>query len=244
MITIKFLSGSSCEELMNYKSDKEIRSLYNQTIFDIRNYHFLNDGIILNLKENEITMGVKPSDDLENSIKLFTALKDIDLVQANDKRLWVSLSHTYFFKYVKERWGINDTSSNEVIKDRFHFEGTGLRARNQNGVARLWWAARITYDESKSDPFELTKLLWEKQDFYQNLIDRKFSTYKATLMGFLNFYAENKDIDLKYEMRKLFKGINAYGGVRVLSILDEKEITRQIYSLCKFYRIKVNGGLI
>jgi hypothetical protein len=240
MIKVNLLSYSSCEDLLNYKSDNEFRKLYDNASFDKKEATFINDSITLNLNEKDLSLGTKPSDDLESSIKIFSALKDIDLVQANDKRLWVTLTHTLFFKYAKERWSITELSSNEVIKDRFHFEGTGLRARNQNSVARLWWAAKITYDEGRSDPYELTKLLWEKQDFYQNLIDRKFSTYDGTLKGFLNFYSENKHLDLKYEMRKLFKGINAYGGVRVLSLLEEKEITNQIYSLCKFYRIQTN----
>lgn len=242
MINLNLLSYASCELLLNYKSDLNLRSLYNESSFSITEGSLIKDSIALNLNLSDINLGTSPADDLESSIKIFLALKDIDLVQANDKRLWVTLTHTLFFKYAKERWKINDATSDDVIKDRFHFEGTGLRARNQNSIARLWWAAKLTYDEKRSDPFELTKLLWEKQDFYQNLIDRKFSTYSGTLKGFLKFYSENKHLDQKFEMRKLFKGINTYGGVRVLSLLDEEDVTKQIYSLCKFYKIQISAA--
>jgi hypothetical protein len=198
----------------------------------------LSQTVSLKLQHSQINLGTDPSDDIESSITIFEALKGLDLVQANDKRLWVTLTHTLFYEYVRLRWNIGKLSSDDAIKDRFHFEGAALRQRNQNALARLWWGAKVTYNESLADPYELTRLLWEKQDFYQNLIDRKFSTYRGTLLGFLQFYSKNKHLDLKLEMRKLFKGINAYGGVKVLSLLKENEVEDEIQKLCKFYRIK------
>jgi hypothetical protein len=235
---IKIFDYETCLKLLQYKTDEVIRELYDNDKFDYSEVNYLRQTMPVNLDEDDLDLGTKPQDDVNSSIKIFKALKDLNLVQANDKRLWVTLTHTVFFNYAKNRWGIDSSSSNDVIKDRFHFEGTALRQRNQNSLARLWWAAKITYDESLEDPFELTRILWEKQDFYQGLIDRNFSTYKSTLLAFINFYSKNRSIDLKYEMRKLFKGINAFGGVQILPLLDKNEVESEIEKLSKFYNIK------
>ncbi|MEO8402967.1 MAG: DUF6339 family protein [Chitinophagaceae bacterium] len=241
MMKVTLFNNNTCQELLNYRTDSSIRDLYdNANEFNYEKAGLIADTIDIDISKKELDLGTKPGDDLDNSIKIYSALKHLDLVQANDKRLWVTLTHTLFYKYAMERWSLSESSSNDVIKDRFHFEGTGLRARNQNSIARLWWAAKITYDEKRKDPFELTKLLWEKQDLYQNLIDRKFSTYRGTLTGFLNFYSEHKYLDLKKDMRKLFKGINALGGVKILSLLEDSDVQKELHRLCKFNKIKLN----
>lgn len=236
MIEAKIFSSLTCTQLLNYKTDATIRTRYNQDMFDVSDATWLRDTIKLDMNLSDINeFTASPSGDMSSSIKLFNALRHLDLVQANDKRLWVTLTHTLFYNYTRKRWGIGEASSDDTLKDRFHFEGAALRQRNQNSIARLWWAARLTWDPKRNDPFELTKLLWEKQDFYQNLIDRRFSTYQGTLMGFLNFYSKNRHLDLKQDMRKLFKGLNALGGVRVLSLMPEQEVEKELVKLCGFY---------
>jgi hypothetical protein len=244
MIEVKIFSTVTCTQLLNYKTDEAIRARYNQEMFDISDAGWLRDTVKLDMDTLDVNeMVASASGDMSSSIKLFSALKQLDLVQANDKRLWATLTHTLFYNYTRKRWGIGEGSSDETIKDRFHFEGAALRQRNQNSIARLWWAARLTWDPKRDDPFELTKLLWEKQDFYQNLIDRRFSTYQGTLIGFLNFYSKNRHLDLKQDMRKLFKGLNALGGVRVLSLMPEKEVENELVKLCGFYGVHVNSLL-
>ncbi|PZR19666.1 MAG: hypothetical protein DI539_13275 [Flavobacterium psychrophilum] len=233
MIETRIFSAATCTQLLNYRTDEGIRSRYNEEMFDFSDAIWLRDTVKLDMNLDEVD-GFRPipGGDAQNSIKLFNALKHLDLVQANDKRLWVTLAHTLFYNYTRQRWGIDEESSDDTIKDRFHFEGAALRQRNQHSIARLWWAARLTWDPKQSDPFELTKLLWEKQDFYQNLIDRRFSTYQGALKGFLTFYAKNKHLDMKQDMRKLFKGLNALGGVRVLSLMHEQEVERECFKKC------------
>ncbi len=234
---LQYLSAITCKELLEFKSNQEIRDRYNSAGFIFSENEKLISELIISGNLNEISLGITAADDMANSKRIFSALKDLDLAQASDKRLWVTLTHGQFFQYTVERWGINSATSNEVIQDRFHFEGSGLRPRNQNSIARLWWGAKLTYDPDSLTPFELTDLLWEKQDFYQNLIDRKFSTYPGILKGFLRFYSENRHLDIKRDMRRLFKGVNALGGVRILPLLTEKEVYLELFRLSKFYKI-------
>jgi hypothetical protein len=235
---VKIFSHRTCSELLDYRSNKALRALYDNDEFNIQNAEYLSEPLKIDVDPKALSLGTKPSDDLESSIRIFLALSHLDPVQANDKRIWVTLAHGTFFAYIKKRWKIDENTTGATIKDRFHFEGTALRQRNQHSIARLWWSARITVDFKRSDPFELTRLLWEKQDFYQNLIDRKYSTYPGTLVGFLNFYKKNKHLDIKRDLRRLFKGVNAYGGVRILSMLDAAAIEQQLQSISRFYQIK------
>lgn len=244
MKKIRLLNTLKCQELLDFKTTEQQRKKYNEGDFRFEDSDFVKGAIDMFLDDESMRLGVNSTDDFDSSKKIFLGLINLDLVQANDKRIWVTLTHGIFYNYTKERWGINENSSNDVIKDRFHFEGVGLRARNQNAIARLWWAARITYEENnEGDPFELTQILWEKQDLYQNLIDRKFSTYPGTLKGFLKFYSKNRHLDIKRDMRRLFRGINALGGVRVLSIFNEEKVIIEIEKLCIFNRIEFNSVL-
>lgn len=239
MIEVKVFNNNTCNQLLNYRLDDGIRNLYNNKEHFDFDFKYLREPIKIDIDEKDALLGVKPADDLKNSIKIYEGLKRLDLVSANDKRIWVTLSHTLFYKYSIRRWNLDNTSSDNTIKDRFHFEGSSQRTRNQHSIARLWWASRITYDETLKDSYKLTKILWNKQDVYQNLIDRKYSTYPSTLKGFLNFYANNRNLSPTADLRRLFKGLNALGGVRVLSLLTEKEIITELEKLCDFYKIEL-----
>ena len=79
--------------------------------------------------------------------------------QASDERLWAGLGLSYFWKYIKYRWGIDGRSSVDTLRNHFFF-GMGPRVSlTRQGVARLWWIGRLTYDGQRSDPFELTNKL-------------------------------------------------------------------------------------
>jgi len=239
MIEVKIFNNETCNKLLNYQSDEAIRELYNNKERFEFDFKYLGETLQVNINEAEAFLGIKPADDLGNSIKIYKGLKSLDLVSANDKRIWVTLSHTIFYNYGIQRWNIDAKTSLKTIKDRFHFEGTGQRTRNQHSLARLWWASRITFDQTIEDPFYLTKILWDKQDVFQNLIDRKYSTYDGTLKGFLIFYGNHRNLSPTTDMRRLFKGINALGGVRVLSLMNEKEIESELEKLCEFYKINI-----
>ena len=39
-------------------------------------------------------------------------------------------------------------------------------------MARLWWIGRLTYDSSRSDPYELTRFLCQDQDYIESICGR------------------------------------------------------------------------
>jgi len=232
---MKLFTENCCEFLLQFTSNKDLRKNYSEINFNSSCFEYLKQESPIKIPE-DLILDPSPEKDFENSIKLFEALKNIDPVQANDRRLWVTLTHTKFFQYSKERW-IGDENSDKKIIRRFHFEGTSLEARMRNSISRLWWAAKISKEEASSDPYELTRLLWSKQDIYQNLVERSYGTYSSVVKGFLKFYSENNSLK-EDQLRKLFTALNSIGGVKVLSIHTTEEIKNILNDLISFYEFK------
>lgn len=235
---IKLLSKDTCDSLLNFEADANLRSFYNKPMFDSSKLNYLNTITSFSM-DDDIALGTAPKDDFINSKKIFTSLKNLNMVQANDKRLWVALTHTIFFSYTQKRWNINEESSEGTILSRFHFEGRGLETRMRNSISRLWWAAKITYDKGRDDNFELTELLWEKQDIITSLVERSFGTYKNVLYGFLEFYKSNKHLK-EDDIRALAKGLNSIGGVKVLPIIGQNLIANELRKVADYNKIGVN----
>ena len=201
---IRLLKQDCCEQLLQFQGDEMLRAHYNLESFPENLLEFLPLSSKISLEG--LTLSPEPDDDLQSSIDIFERLKSLDRVQANDRRLWVSLTHDVFFTYSQSRWKINDETSNEVILRRFHFEGSSLETRMRNSISRLWWAAKITYDENRVDPYELTRVLWSKQDLIQNIVERSYGTYPNVVKALLEVFKGNPQLK-EQELRFLYTGL-------------------------------------
>jgi hypothetical protein len=230
---MRIFTKECCDNLLKFVNNNDLRDNYFKGSFDTSKFNYLNIETKFNLPE-DLILNPSPEKDLENSIKIYDALKDLDRVQANDKRLWLTLTHTLFFEYTKRRWDIRNADSDKKLIRRFYFEGSSLEARMRNSISRLWWSAKITYDESRDDHYELTKLLWSRQDIYQNIVERNYGTYDGVVTGLLEFYAVNKQLK-EDQLRRLFTALNIVGGVKALPIQNKNEIKSTLTELAKYY---------
>ncbi len=235
---IKLLTNNCCDNLLQFQTEPSIRERYNSHKYPEDYLEKMDFSTKYGIDE-DIILSPKPEHDVESSIAIFTELKDLDRVQANDRRLWVSLTHGRFYHYTKERWAYNKDYSRNALIRRFHFEGSSLEARMRNSISRLWWAAKITYDENLNDAFELTKLLWSKQDLIQNVVERSYGTYENVVRGILEIYKENSQLS-ESELRHLYTGLNAIGGVKILSFLTVNEIKAEIKNIANYKNITLN----
>lgn len=169
--------------------------------------------------------------DLENTRIIFDALKHLKISQAADERLWTYLTHETFWKYMRLRWPVeNKSNPAKFIRERYFFMSNRDRSLIHNGISRLWWYGYITYDEDRTDPYELTKILLKKQDIAQNLLERSFSRNRIITKTILSVLAEmenmNKPLPNRKQFRELTKYINWLGGITVLDALDQNEIEK------------------
>lgn len=175
--------------------------------------------------------------DLENTKRVFNAMRRLTISQATDERLWVYLTHVTFWEYMRVRWPAEtyidkSTFTNSII-ERYFFMGNRDRALIRNGLSRLWWYGYVSYDETRDDPYELTAMLLSKLDIAQSLLERSFSRNplitKTVLEVLANLHLNNKTLPNREQFRKLMMYLNQLGGVTILDSLEPKEIQILLY---------------
>lgn len=167
-----------------------------------------------------------PESDANSAERLYELLKDkITPAQATDPRLWCYMSHESCWDYMTRRWEI---TGNTDISGRYLISGSGRRSFTRNGISRLWWFAHLTYDEGRSDRYELTKVLLKNQNIQHHLLERNFGMNKNVLRAILDMSKDKANIfmagNIQRKMDKLAKLINRWGGVRLLDYLQRDEI--------------------
>ncbi|OWR33159.1 hypothetical protein CDO73_01250 [Saccharibacillus sp. O23] len=174
--------------------------------------------------------------DLENTKKVYAALKDMTLAQACDERMWVYLSHQTFWNYMRKRWSVETylkkDKPEEAIKERYFFMSNKGRALVRHGIARLWWYGHVSYDETRTDPFELTAVLLSKLDIAQSLLERVFSGNRDITRAVLAILYQKEKVEQIPVTRNVFRSlmmyINQLGGVTILDALDRAELEKLI----------------
>lgn len=151
--------------------------------------------------------------------------------QASDERLWAGLGLSYFWKYIKYRWAIDGRSSVDTLRNQFFF-GMGPRVSlTRQGVARLWWIGRLTYDGQRSDSFELTKLVCEQASFIPDILERNTSNNPRIVHAFLDalLALRAEGITITAELvRELSKYLNVLGGTYLLDCLSPEKIMLKV----------------
>ena len=172
--------------------------------------------------------------DLENSERLFSALRGLTLTQASDPRLWTYLTHVKYWKYMRKRWPIKEGAEVEKVKgsiiSRYFLVGDKARALTRNGVARLWWAGHTCYSSaSEGGEFAYAKALFATQDVYASLMERAFSKNRKTIQPVLSVLSKKLEAGAHFDVREnkfrdnvrdLGKHLVLLGGAMVLDILD------------------------
>lgn len=174
--------------------------------------------------------------DYENTVLLFSALKNLTPSQAADERLWSFLTHFTFWDYMRNRWPaekqIGKPGFVNVIRERYFFVSAKRFVRN--GISRLWWYGYLTYDDGRKNPFELTQLMLSKLDIAQNLFERNFASNRKITKAVLSVLADREKMGKPFPnreaFRKLMKHFNNIGGLTVLDALDNSEVEKIVVS--------------
>ena len=147
-------------------------------------------------------------DDFENMKIIYENLKDLTDSQASDERIWPGLAHHYFWNSTK--------------------------APFLNGLSRLWWYARYTYNENLEDPYELTKYICENDINGKifPLVSCSFVTNREVFQNIIKSvknYEQEKGISLtRNQFNEIKKYLNRLSGKIVIDLLDENELCEKI----------------
>lgn len=224
---IPIFTESYTEKLFRNLNNTEQIKLYFRDKFIYEEYFprggsgiFLEDDFKLNIINSE-------KNDIENSIALYKSL-ELNETQASDKRLWTYLTHVRFWDYMKKRWPLDDAKDiTNRIKDRYFLNNVNIESLSRNGICRLWWYSHVTIDESRKDPYELTKILLNRQEIAVGILERRLGSISCVRKGILEYLRDNpKIMNNEDNTRELIKYLNLVGGVKNLSMLKFKEVRK------------------
>jgi len=107
-------------------------------------------------------------------------------------------------------------------------------------LARLWWIGRLTYDDSRPDPYELTKFVCENADHIMHIIERNTSNSSEIIRPFVSamLAARNEGLNVNTDIvGELSKYLNLLGGTYILDCLPYDVIYDKILAkareICK-----------
>jgi hypothetical protein len=158
----------------------------------------------------------------EAAIILFEAYKDLPLTVASQESFWTYLTHVDLYEFAKKEWPLEKTRNLQShIIDHWFF---GKNGYNRNACASLWWSVFCSYDESREDPYELTRVLFLNYSFRVIWLKILLRT-KNALLGVLEYLRRHPEVTSgSLENRGLFisKYFNALGATKQLSSLPQQ----------------------
>jgi hypothetical protein len=128
---------------------------------------------------------------------------------------------------MRERWPaeqyLGKERFKEVMNERYFYLSDRSRALLRNGMARLWWYGYCTYDETRSDPFELTGALLKKLDVAQNFAENAFGRNVDVIKTLLEVVLEHEFYE-RDPVRDLARYINSIGGVTIIDAIPRDDL--------------------
>ena len=184
----------------------------------------------------------KSQEDLVNTRLIYEAFKTLTPLQASNKYMWTYLCHSdgEYRKYIKDRW-LQEIREN-TIKTRF-FVTTPASLLNDNALSRLWWCGYLTYDDTNSNKYALTEILFTNQTICTDVMDTlnrmSLTRMKGVLLG-IKDYIDNvgSTNGISECFRECKKSLNHYAAVTTLELLDVDEIRKLTFD----YMIKARNA--
>ena len=180
--------------------------------------------------------------EIDNARKIYLAMAGLSDSEATDERIWVGLSHGSCWDYMRESL-IYEMENNRRIKmdetlilNRYFFNmKANARKRSMyiNGLSKLWWAGRLSYDPSnQKDPFHFLelfeiafshKLINTYSSNYMANKDIRFSVFDAAL------HIKSKGYEIKADtMVPMSIYLNELGGRVLLDMFSREELTGRL----------------
>ncbi len=169
--------------------------------------------------------------DLENVKRVYGNLRFLSDSQAGEERLWAGLAIHDFWKYMQYRWG-KEINANKIDARYFFKKKYSIRrAALRQGIARLWWIGRLTFDPEKENVWEITEFVCNKQDIISSILERNQSNNISITKEIMQALMENEknggEID-RETVRTVAKYVNSLGGAYVIDCMPDGLIYRKV----------------
>lgn len=239
---LKYMKNDAIDLLKNYDLNENLKNYSGDNSWLITKYQ--NNGIDLfgsyekkQFKDFTLICSESSANDFENMKIIYESLKELTNSQASDERIWAGLAHNYCWEYMQKRWPLPEDKNkmrSHILNNYFFWNST--KAVFLNGISRLWWYAKYTYDESFENPYMLTKYICENDlngKIYP-LLSCRFAMdpqiFKNILLS-IKEYEEEKNTKLsRDQFGELKKYLNRLSGKIVIDTLSFNELKEKIYS--------------
>jgi|AntRauTorcE11897_2_1112592.scaffolds.fasta_scaffold02185_4 hypothetical protein len=223
-----------------YVYNQMINSKNKKWIPEILGQDFLTNSKIDSQPLSFITTSEKPiDDDFENAKMLHESFKHLSNAQASDERFWVGLSLTKGYDYLVHRWELDEFTK---FKYRWVFYTKNRRALFYHGLARLWWFAHLTYDNSEENPYIYTELAYKHPEIMKNMVYRNFSNSTSIRLAILKALYDFNELGHRITrdfLYNLYNEISLMGSVSIIDSFNKEDLEEAI--LMKCYEIYPNS---
>lgn len=166
--------------------------------------------------------------DLQNSIAIFKSCRNLPRYILTDQCFWLWMHFEKFYSIVKSMMTINGTST----INNMWMHGQGVRRGLMFGVlSRCYFRIALSYDESASDPYHLSKWVIENPLRFRELTWRTYSSEEHIIRGALK--GEKRAVEEKGEKVNVYpdlaKAISIFGSVRLLDSVSEEDMEQMVY---------------
>jgi hypothetical protein len=235
MTKLKFLKLSSLDRLRSNIVPNQKRYMQEESFlndyFAGASWYVESNILIPDTIELQIPDSKTELLDLENTRIVYSALKHLTPLQASDQRLWAYFTHVSHWHYMRKRWPVEQYVAKDrptekykdYINQRYLYVSDRSRSLLRNGLARLWWYGYCTYDEKRSDPFELTGALLKKLDVAQNFAENAFGRNVDVIKTLLEVVLEREFYE-REPVRDLARYINSIGGVTIIDAIPRDDL--------------------
>jgi len=240
------LSTSRIDELRKslIRGDQKLIKRYEKNSLSLKDEDLLVNPEITPLNNKSLIVPKRNNNyDFENAKILYEKYQNLNLTQATDHRLWAYLAHIEYGSYMQKRYPISRQSKDkkaEYILEHWFLNGISPSKITRHGIALLWWGANTTHDESREDPYELTREFFSMLDYTRTITAGTQGRYKEFAHAVLEFVIENKDIfsnKKELKVRYLMRKLNEVGGFNLITALDKTELKE----LCLTYKNKLKS---
>lgn len=189
-----------------------------------------------------LTVGAgRGSIDAENAVLLHRHLGPMDRANAASGSFWTYLAFVTYRPYMEARWPLHALQGAESwrnrVRDRWVLFRPTRRTLVRHGVARLWWVADITVDDSMQhplsvgDPYGYTREVFKSEDRIMKTFDREVGGIQAVVRAVLERAATGGEVAKDGPFRDLMRSLTLVDGYRDIAVLDRRALSLLIDSL-------------
>jgi len=184
-----------------------------------------------NIVDKIVEIYRREGNECEVGILLYESLENMTPRKAGNPGYWTQMNHHSFYKYIAIRWPrLWELESAELNSSKYILDHWVQVSSSQSDLMRypisgLWWSVHLSIDETRSDKYELTRVLFMNDTLRtRQLGTARFARHKPAIHAVLEHIQDlvEQGISLEKVANLITPYVNMLGGIRPLSYFDKE----------------------